>query len=298
MTARRTSTTSSAVGLVFLALVLASGPSLAEEPEHITPAADADTPPITAPAEAPSPDIADEPLLMEPVDDPDSEDEYAGVEELVVTIRKREERVQEVPAAVTVLNSDTIEAANIQGIADLVDMIPNATVKGSGISIRGISKSFTSQSPIAQHINGIFKFDDGAYAGQYYDLQAIDVARGPSGTVYGRNATAGATNLVWRKPHSDYQVFGDATAGSFDRFAFRGGFNLPILGADEERLLSRFVVQREVRDGYLDNLEEPLRSRDPANAAHVRRPHRLRLERHLIVADERADSLMLATAVE
>jgi len=250
-----------------LAIAFASGPALAQDEEGI---------PERVRAETPSPDVADEPILMEPADDQDAvaestdeevvEDEYAGIEELVVTIRKREERVQEVPAAVTVLDSRTIEAANIQGVADLVDMIPNATVKGQGVTIRGISKSFTSQSPIAQHINGIFKFDDGAYAGQYYDLQAIDVARGPSGTVYGRNATAGATNLVWRKPHSDYQAFGDLTYGSYDRWAFRGGFNLPIFGADEERLLSRFVFQREVRDGYLDNLEEPLRSRDPANA--------------------------------
>jgi iron complex outermembrane receptor protein len=246
--------------LLTLTLALGSGSALAEEPDDIAP---------VTPLESPSPEVADElPTVDEPADEEAVEDKYAGVEEIVVTIRKREERVQEVPAAITTLSGAQIEAANIQTVSDLVTLVPNATVKSQGgpISIRGISQSFTSQSPVAAHVNGVFKFDDDAFLGQFYDLQAIDVARGPAGTVYGRNATAGAINLVWRKPHSGYQVFGDATAGSYDRFGFRGGINLPILGADDERLLSRFVFQREIHDGFLDNLEQPLRSRDPENA--------------------------------
>ena len=118
---------------------------------------------------------------------------------------------------------------------------------------------------MAQHINGVFRFDPDAYTGQFYDLAGIDVARGPSGTVYGRNATSGAINARWRKPHEEIDVFGDATLGNYERLDFRGGLNWPVIEPGDDRLMARFAFQKLQHDGYLDNFFQPDRSKDPGS---------------------------------
>lgn len=195
----------------------------------------------------------------------------AEIEEIVVTITKREESLQEVGAAVSVLGEVQIERANVENLSDLIQLIPNATIKSddgdTGITLRGISQGFTGQSPVALHTNGVFRFN-GSGVSDFYDLRAIEVVRGPAGTVYGRNATAGAINVLWNEPHADWELFGDATFGDYDLYQFRGGVNVPLLGAGDERLTGRFVATRERRDGFVDNLHESS-SRDPAGADRV-----------------------------
>ena len=192
-----------------------------------------------------------------------------GVEKIVVTITKREEALQDVASSITAFDAEQLQNANIQNVADALTLIPNVQIKGDGneaISIRGISQSFTSQSPVAQHMNGLFKFDGRSYTSQFYDLQALEIARGPSGTVYGRNATAGAINLRWNEPTSAFESFGDYTQGNYDLYQFRGGVNLPFSGVDDETLMGRFAFTRESHDGYIDNVYEPRRSHDPDDA--------------------------------
>ncbi len=179
----------------------------------------------------------------------------AGIEEIVVTITKRAENVQEVAGSISAFSEEQLRNADIQQISDLVALLPNVQIKGEGnssISIRGIAQSFTSQSPVALHTNGIFAYD-GLY-GQIYDTRSVEIQRGPVGTVYGRNATAGAINVNWNDPHASYEAFGDVTVANYDAYQFRGGVNVPLLGEGNERLMARFVVQRFVHDGYLDKL--------------------------------------------
>lgn len=200
--------------------------------------------------------------LAQPADD----DGIAGVEEIVVTITKRAERVQDIAGSITAFSDDQLGDADIEQISDLVALLPNVQIKGGGngsVSIRGISKSFTSQSPVAFHTNGVFAFD-GLY-GQIYDSRSVEIQRGPVGTVYGRNATAGAINVNWNEPNDRYEVFGDATVGNFSTYQFRGGVNIPLLGEGDERLMGRIVVQRLVHDGYLRNLTGT-RHQSPENA--------------------------------
>jgi len=206
-------------------------------------------------------------LLALPVygQDEASDNDLGGVDEIVVTITKRSESLQDVSGTISAFDSELIRDTNIEKIADAVALIPNVQIKGGAnqsISIRGISQSFVSQSPVARHVNGVFKWDNESYTGQFYDLEGIEVARGPSGTVYGRNATAGAIDLRWKKPHEHWEAFGDVTLANTDRYQFRGGVNVPLLGEGNERLMARFVVQREVHDGWVDN-ELTTRRNDP-----------------------------------
>lgn len=239
----------SAVLAFLLALALGPSGAAAQEPEA--------EPAEEEPAAAPDEEEAEAPATPE------------GVERIVVTITKREEVLQDVAGSITAFDAEQLQNADIQNVADALSLIPNVQIKGDGneaISIRGISQSFTSQSPVAQHMNGVFKFDGRSYSGQFYDIRALEVARGPSGTVYGRNATAGAINLRWNEPTSALEAFGDYTMGNYDLYQFRGGVNLPFTGEDDETLMGRFVFTRQEHDGYIDNVMEPQRSHDPDNA--------------------------------
>ncbi len=196
-----------------------------------------------------------------------SDDSTEGIDEIRVTITRRDESVQEIASSVSAFSEGQLEEYGVEQLSDVVSLIPGITAKGdraAPITVRGISQSFAvgAHSPVARHVNGVFRFDNASYLGQFYDLRSVEVVRGPSGTVYGRNATAGAMNVVWNEPHSGYEFVGDALAGNYDRYQFRGVANIPLLGEGDERLMARFVVQREVHDGWLDNLLAPQRQ-DP-----------------------------------
>ena len=185
------------------------------------------------------------------------DDDLGGIDTIIVTITKREESLQEVAATIAAFGAETIENANIESVGDLIGLLPNVQVKGerSDLTIRGVSRAaFDSQSPVAQHVNGVYKFRSESYLGQFYDLESVQVALGPSGTLYGRNATAGAMDIRWKRPHDEYEVFGDATYGApYGNWQFRGGVNIPLLGAGNDTLMLRLVGVRETQDALIEN---------------------------------------------
>ncbi len=184
------------------------------------------------------------------------EEDLGGIDAIIVTITKREESLSEVAATVSVFDASMIEQTDIQSISDVVTLIPNVQIKGDGdgsVSIRGVSQSFTSQAPVAMHMNGIWRQNSGnSFSGAFYDLSDIQVQRGPVGTVYGRNATAGAIDVSWKKPHDGWEVEGDTTFGNNSLYQTRAVVNVPFFGEGDERLMGRFAFQREVRDNYND----------------------------------------------
>ena len=188
----------------------------------------------------------------------DAADDLEGIDAIVVTITKRAESLTEVAATISAFDSATIDQVDIQSVSDVVNLIPNAQIKGDGntsVAIRGVSQSFTSQAPVAMHLNGIWRFASrNSFRSTFYDLESIQVQRGPVGTVYGRNATAGAMDVHWKKPHSSYEVDGDVTVGNHSLYMGRGVVNIPLLGEDDDRLMGRFAFQRETRDNYVDLL--------------------------------------------
>ncbi len=189
---------------------------------------------------------------------PAPEADTSGVEEIFVTITKRKESVQDIGGTIAAFGEETIQNANIENVGDLISLMPNVQVKSedTDISIRGVARAaFDSQSPVAYHINGVYQFNSLAYVGQFYDLQNVAVALGPSGTVYGRNANGGAIDLQWRKPDSNWGASGDVTwAPEFDNYQFRSAVNIPLSGVDNDLLNARFVLTREVGDGTVRNL--------------------------------------------
>jgi iron complex outermembrane receptor protein len=179
------------------------------------------------------------------------------VEEIIVSITKREESVQEIGGTIAAFNQDTIQNANIQNVGDLITLLPNVQVKSedTDLSIRGVARAaFDSQSPVAYHINGVYQFDSLAYVDQFYDLENVAIALGPSGSVYGRNANGGAIDVQWRKPDTQWAASGDVTwEPRFDDYQVRTAINIPLSGVDNKLLNARFVLTREVGDGTTRN---------------------------------------------
>ncbi len=196
---------------------------------------------------------ASEPESAVPAPAPDN----SGVEEIVVTITKRAESVQEIGGSIAAFDQEVIQNANIENVGDLIGLLPNVQVKSedTDISIRGVARAaFDGQSPVAFHVNGIYHYNSLDYIGQFYDLQNVAIALGPSGTLYGRNANGGAIDVQWHKPTGQFEVIGDTTwAPAFDNYQFRTAVNVPLSGVDNKLLNARFALTREVQDGTTNN---------------------------------------------
>ena len=189
--------------------------------------------------------------------------ELERIERIEVTITRRPMDVQEVSSLVTVFDEETLRAANIDNQEDAVELIPNVTTKGgrfNSISVRGLSSGITSQEAVAMHTNGVF-----TGPGSFYDIESVQFDRGPSGSLYGRTATAGALNVVWNKPQPEWATWGEIDLANYDQLRVRAGVNVPLLGEGDERLMLRVNVQRNRYDGWLDN-EFETRKEDPGNA--------------------------------
>ncbi len=173
----------------------------------------------------------------------------AMIEEVFVTASKRTESIQEVSAAVSAFSNELIKSNNIDGFTQLADITPGLVARndreGNDISIRGIGKAFGGTSPVAYHINGFFVDS----TEPFYDVQTIEVIRGPSGTVYGRNATAGAVDVKWQRPVDHWEMGGDLQIAPYDNRRVRSFINAPVA----EGINTRFVALYEERTGYLDN---------------------------------------------
>ncbi len=177
----------------------------------------------------------------------------AMIEEVYVTASKRTESVQEISAAVSAFSNELLKANNIDGFSQLADITPGLVSRnnreGNNITIRGIGKAFGGTTPVAFHVNGYFVDT----TEPFYDLESIEVIRGPSGTVYGRNATAGAINVKWQRPTQEWASGGDILYGSFDNRRLRTFVNTPLLSGHDTQLNARFAGLWEKRNGYLDN---------------------------------------------
>jgi iron complex outermembrane recepter protein len=171
---------------------------------------------------------------------------------LTVTVGKRLERAQESSNAVTVLTGKSIVENNVQDYATLAKFTPGMVTRAEdSITIRGIGKARGGTSPVAFHVNGFILEGRGE---RFYDLSSIDVLRGPSGTVYGRNATAGAINAKWNAPELFYNAGGDVRLGSFDDQEIRAFLNVPLLGSGNKLAALRVAGVKVEQRGYYDNL--------------------------------------------
>lgn len=180
------------------------------------------------------------------------------IEEIIVTAEKREMNVQEIPIAISVFSAEALDNQGITNLEALQFSVPGLNVGGDRainiVTLRGVSQENTSsggESGIAFHLDGVYQAR--AFAGMtpLFDMERVEVLRGPQGTLYGRNATGGAINYITKKPQHEFEATADVLLGDYDRVLTRGAVNLP-LKADQIALRISFLY--EDRDGYYDNI--------------------------------------------
>ena len=150
--------------------------------------------------------------------------EYGGIEEITVTAKKRATNLQETPAAITALTGAQLFDRGIYDVEQLATQVPNfqygETFGIARITIRGVGNQGFTDPSTAFHIDGIYQNNPTAASSlTFYDLNNVEVLRGPQGTLWGRNSTAGAINVSTRRPIYEFETFGDMLFGSYNQYS-------------------------------------------------------------------------------
>ncbi len=187
-----------------------------------------------------------------------AEESKGGIEEVIVTAQRTAESIQDVPIAVTALSGEMLEEKQVITVSDLQMNAPNVSFSdtnfgSNSFSIRGIGRlvtSSTGDAGVSIHTNDI-PISSNINAVEFYDMERVEVLRGPQGTLYGRNATGGAINFVTKKP--DYDAIGgfvDVEAADYSHVRAKGALNVPVT----DNFALRFAGMKLDRDGYIKNL--------------------------------------------
>jgi iron complex outermembrane receptor protein len=184
-----------------------------------------------------------------------------GIEEIVVTARRREERLQSVPIAISAVSGETLKVHQIANATDLGKLIPSVSTAQTnrdfeGYTIRGLSNSGVSGSGQSPIVNVYFDevpypTGDGGGPGRFFDLENIQVLKGPQGTLFGRNSAGGAVLYQPQKPTNNLEGYLSAQFGNHSDFEQEAAVNIPIL---EDKLLVRLAGSRIQRDGFTEDV--------------------------------------------
>ena len=194
----------------------------------------------------------------------------AAIETVTVTSSKLGGAdVQSIPIAITALSQEQLTATQTAGGPDLVKQVPNLTFSktnftGYSIQIRGIGTqaiSVTTDPAVAVAFNDIPFIRNHFFEQEFFDVSQVEVLRGPQGTLYGRNATAGVVNLISAKPTDEFEAMASGDVGNYNNRRFEGMLNLPIV---DDRVDLRVAGEWTKRDGYSFNAltNSPIDGRD------------------------------------
>jgi iron complex outermembrane receptor protein len=181
-----------------------------------------------------------------------------GIEEIIVTGQKREERIQDVPIAISAFSSEDLNNQKIEGGFDLLRAVPNVTFSktnftGYNFQIRGIGTqaiSATTDPGVAVSFNNTTLIVNRLFEQEYLDIERVEVLRGPQGTLFGRNATAGVINVISAKPKLGvHEGEVKLETGNYGAERLRAHYNLPL----GDTLALRGAFASTVREGYGTN---------------------------------------------
>jgi len=176
------------------------------------------------------------------------------VDEIIVTAQKREQSIQDVPLAVSAFSAENLEALKIEGGSELLRAVPNVAFSKSNFSmynfsIRGIgTKALSSASDpaVAIAFNNSTTIRNRLFESEYMDVNRVEVLRGPQGTLYGRNATAGVVNMIPNMPGPDFEGLVKVEAGNYGSLRGQAMVNVPVTDTFWLRAAGSFTQ----RDGF------------------------------------------------
>lgn len=192
----------------------------------------------------------------------DIEQTSRSLEEVVITAQRREQSLQDTPIAITTLGEDQLEKIGVSDLTDLRGLSPSLSIAPFAgdraspiVFVRGmgtITVQTTQDSAVGLYMDGVPLGRATGLATEIAEIERVEVLRGPQGTLYGKNATAGAVNFVTKKPHEEFAFKQSLTIGNYSDFASRTSVNVPI----SDRLFIKAAYMDSQRDGWVDNLTQ------------------------------------------
>ncbi len=179
------------------------------------------------------------------------------IEEIIVTAERRAKNLQRVPITITALTGDHLEESLVADTMDMQILVPGYTFKTNSLRgqpyIRGVGSDVITvgaESSVAFFQDGVYLPRASSALIQLYDVERVEVVKGPQGTLFGRNATGGAVHVISKKPSDSFEAGGDLTLGNHDQLRLTGYLNLPIDAQSSFRLSG--LLNRH--DGHLRNV--------------------------------------------
>ncbi|PHY00354.1 MAG: TonB-dependent receptor [Rhodospirillaceae bacterium] len=197
-----------------------------------------------------------------------------GLEEIIVTAQRRSEDLQRVPIAISAFSSVELERRQVTKTLDLVNFVPNMT--GSNNTSLGTANTYSLRSlnntesiptfdpPVGTYVDDVYISRQNANNFSFFDVERVEILRGPQGTLFGRNTTGGAINVIMRKPQEDFGGFGEVGYGRYNRIEIRGSVDAPI----NDKVLTKFSAYYNKDDGYTKNLTTNERINDESSKGY------------------------------
>jgi len=186
-------------------------------------------------------------------------EQQSVIEEISVTAQKREQSVQDVSVAVSAFSGDAIDRMGFEEGLDITQQVPNMNffaifgeASSPSISLRGISLvnfSDSWESPVSIYVDDVYRGNPAGSAIQLFDLERVEVLRGPQGTLYGRNTTGGLVHYVSRKPTEEFAATASLGVGSYSERILEGAVSGPL----SDSVRGRVAVKSTVNDGWQTN---------------------------------------------
>jgi iron complex outermembrane receptor protein len=178
-------------------------------------------------------------------------------EQIVVTALRRAERLQDVPATVDAFDAGMIEQAGITSMRDYVGMAPQITLVETQnigfafVNVRGLSQVRNSEPTVAVVVDGVLQTSGLGFSEELYDVEQVEVLKGPQGALYGRNASGGAINITTRQPTNDFEAFARAGFGNGENKTFTGSLSGALV---PDVLMGRVALSLKDAEGWRENI--------------------------------------------
>ncbi|MEL6237356.1 MAG: TonB-dependent receptor [Pseudomonadota bacterium] len=194
---------------------------------------------------------------------------------IIVTATRRAQDVQDIPIAVTAISPQALQNQNVNGIQEVTSLAPSFTSSQAQTSsgsvvlrVRGVgttSNNIGFESAVGVFIDGAYQSRPGVALTEFVDIERVEVLRGPQGTLFGRNTSAGALNITTKRPDlSEFGGFVNAQYGSFNEISLQGAINAPLV---EDTLALRLTGAFRERDGFIDVVDADGNKFDETNDA-------------------------------
>ena len=192
------------------------------------------------------------------------------LEEVIVTAQKREQNIQDVGIAITAFSGEQMRQLGYSNAQQITALAPGVhTVQPNGeanyaLAVRGAANSdfvANQESPVSLYTDEVYISQMSGAGFLLFDMERVEILRGPQGTLYGRNATGGLAHFVTNKPEQEFGGYGQITVGEYDQVKFQGA----VTGALTEGLSARLSVSTHHNSGYVENRFDPDNDLNNAN---------------------------------